>query len=297
MPPDPGLTPATGPQPAQIQTRPPQVRFHLDQIPPSQYLYLQDNDFIAFTFFTNSAPATVQMQYRFLTPQGEIKQGTVVFNLTGAIQSFNLTLGECWLISFGLQRVTPNNQSVITFAQALIIRDQNTGTGQNIYGTIWQGFVQTSSGNGWPGTPSKELTDGPGNIRTIVGTVPAAGADITETVPFFRRWTLLSLQANLTTAVAAANRQVVAVYDNGVPNNFFIGPSYFSQAASLLESYSFFPGLISIAALNANNPLGALLPMPLRGGYRIRTSTLNIQAADQWSAPNYTFLEWGSWDS
>lgn len=296
MPPDPGLTPATGPQPAQIQTRPPQVRFHLDQIPPSQYLYLQDNDFLAFTFFTNTPGSQVQLTYRFLTPQGEIKQGTQTFTTVGFINSFNFTLGECWLISFGLQRVGSAFQSIITFAQALIIRDQNTGAGQNIYGTIWQGFVQTSSGNGWPGTPSKELLDGPGNIRTVVGTVPAAGADISETVPNNRRWILLCLTATLTTSVAVANRQVSSQFDDGA-NQFFRGAAFQSQPASLTSVYTFFNSINTVAALSGAQPINAPMPLPLRGGFRIRTATTNIQAADQWTAPIYEFLEWGSWDS
>lgn len=293
--PDPGGTPPTGPQPAQIQTRPPQIRFQVGNVPPSQFLYLQDNDFLAFTFFTNSAPAQVQLTYRYLTPQGEIKQGTQQFALLGAINSFNFTLGECWLISFGLQRVSPNFQAVITFAQALIIRDQNTGAGQNIYGIIWQGFVQTSSGNGWPGTPAKELLDGPGNIRTVVGTVPAAGADISETVPNNRRWLLLSLSASLTTSAAVANRNPFALFDDGA-NIFFRGVSFLSQAASLNVGYTFFSQISSAAIVAGSVPLNAPLPLPIRGGFRIKTSTLNLQAADQWTAPIYVFLEWGSWD-
>lgn len=296
MPPDPGNTPTTGPQPSQIQTRPPQIRFQVGNVPPSQFLYLQDNDFLAFTFFTNSAPAQVQLTYRYLTPQGEIKQGTQQFALVGAINSFNFTLGECWLISFGLQRVSPTGQNVITFAQSLIIRDQNTGAGQNIYGVIWQGFVQVTSGNGWPGTPAKELLDGPGNIRSVVGTTPAAGAEITETVPAFRRWTLLSVRAILTSSAAVANRQVTAVYDDGA-NAFFSGSSFISQVASTVISYGWFPSLPGLAAVDASHqPLEAILPIQLRGSFRLSTRTINIQAADQWAAPIYEFLEWGSWD-
>jgi hypothetical protein len=296
MSPDAGGTPTTGPQPAQIQTHPPITAFNPKDVPPAQLLYLQDNDFLAFTIFTNSSPITLQLTYRYLTPLGEIKQGTTQFTTAGAINSFNLTLGECWLISFGLQRTSGGNQSVISFAQALIIRDQNTGSGQNIYGVIWQGFVQTSSGNGWPGTPAKELLDGPGNIRTIVGTTPAAGADISETVPNNRRWILLALNASLTTSAAVANRNVTAVFDDGA-NKFHHGSTFFAQVASSAFEYSFYPSLISVAAQDGVQPLAVIVPMPLRGGFRIKTATAAIQAADQWTAPIYSFLEWGSWDS
>jgi hypothetical protein len=278
-----------------IQTTPPAVKFNPIDVPPSQFLYLQPNDFLGFTIFTNQSPQTLQLTYRFLTPQGEVKQGTSIFNTAGAINTFNFTLGECWLISFGLQRTSGGNQSVITFAQALIVRDQFTATGQNIYGIVWQGFINGVTGNGWPGTQAKELSDGPGVIRTIVGTVPAAGADISETVPAFRRWTLLALRATLTTSATVANRSPTAVYDDGA-NIFFKGATFFNQPASTATPYSFFPSLINASVAFGDQPIATLMPIPLRGGFRIRTSTFLIQVGDQWTAPIYEFLEWGSWD-
>jgi hypothetical protein len=296
MPPDAGGTHSDSPPSAQIQTKVHEIGFDPKAAVPQQPIYLEDNDNVAFTIFTNSTPAQIQLTYRYLTPKGEIKQGLQIFTTAGAINSFNFTLGNVWLISFGLQRVSPTGQNVITFVQALMIRDQLTGAGQNIYGIIWQGFVQVTSGNGWPGTPAKEITDSPGNIRTLVGSFPAAGVEISETVPLFRRWILLSFETTLISAVAAANRNVSLVFDDGA-SKFYIGPSFFNQVASTTVFYSLIPSLPGTPALGLIQPLVAPLPIPLRGGFRIKTQTANIQAADQWAAPIYSFLEWGSWDS
>lgn len=294
-------TPVNPPQPTAdyshaIQSLPPKVRFQLDNIPPSQFLFLRAEDYLAFTIFTNSSPITLQLTFRFMLPDGQIKVGSQVFTTSGAINSFNFPLGECWLLSFALVRQTPTGQNVIAFVQCSIIRDQFTGSGQNLYGIVWQGFIQVTTGNGWPGTPSKEITDGPGNIRTIVGTVPAAGADISETVPLFRRWILLTIQAALTTSAAVANRNPLWQIDDGV-NIVFTSVSFQNQAASLVIRYQGFNNLQTAAALNGNFPLNLPIPFPVRGGYHLKTSTVNLQAADQWTAPIYIFLEWGSWDT
>jgi hypothetical protein len=292
----PPITQPTGDYSHAIQSTPPKISFQLDSVPPNQFLYLQLNDYIGFTIYTNASPITVQLTYRYLTPEGEVKQGTSIFNTVGTINTFNFTIGEGWLISFGLVRTSGGNSSVISFAQALVIRDQFTGAGQNIYGVIWQGFFNAVTGNGWPLTPGKEIGDGPGVIRSIVGSVPAAGADISETVPVFHRWILLNIQAALTTGAAVANRSPLWLIDDG-SNQIFRSVSFQAQVASTVIRYQAFNNLQTAAAINGSFPLNMPIPQPVRGGYHIQTSTVNIQAADQWTAPIYQFLEWGSWDS
>jgi hypothetical protein len=289
-------TPPSGPPPSNPQSAPNLVGFDPKGCVPQQTLYLQRNDILAFLLYSNITSQNVQINYRWLTPDGEIKEGqlqTGPFNLHGF---YTLVLYEGWLLSFGLQQVNNPGAGAWCFAQAQIYRGTTAVANQYPDAIIWQGFVPYVTSNGWPGTPSKEITDGAGTMRSITGSTPAAGADISEVVPAQRRWTLLNFRAVLTTSAAVATRQVSASPDDGT-NPFFTIRSSTTQAASLVYSYCLTPG----SPFFYDGATGIIIPLSnlsiFKAGWRIRTNTVNIQAGDQWTAPQYTVLEWGQWDS
>lgn len=284
------------PPPSQnIQKSPDAISFQTQNVPPSQYIYLQRGDVLLFRFLTNNNGIQPAVTYRYLTPQGEVKEGTQVFNaITG--QGFQaLFLNECWLLSFGLTTGFTQPSGSWTFAQVYIDRGFQVGAPQTAYGMVWEGYIGGTTFTGWPGSPAKAATDGAGMLRSIVGTTPGAGIDISETVPANRRWSLLAFTASLTSSAAAANRNVTALYDDGA-NAFFLGGTFDSQAASLVFTYSFYPGFRALASLGGGVPLQAMIPIQLKTNFRIRTQTNNLQAGDQWTAPKYLVIEWGAYD-
>jgi hypothetical protein len=204
-------------------------------------------------------------------------------------------LYEGWLLSFAAHVSSATNSSQWYFMQSLVFRGQIPGQPTNPGSLIWQGFLVGFASNGWPGTPAKEITDGPGIIRSITGTLPAAGAEISEVVPNKRRWTLLSLRAQLATSAAVANRFPSYIIDDGV-NQFMSIHTNVAEVASTTNAFLLTPGNQFF-----NDGQGQfLLPFPaliaLKSGFRINTSTVGIQAGDQWSAPQYEVIEWGLWD-
>jgi hypothetical protein len=289
-------TPPSDPPPSQIQTAPNLVSFDPKQTVPSQPIYLQRNDFIGFLFVTNQVAAVARIRYRWLTPQGEIKEGELDTPPFGGTVSVNVPLYEGWLLSFVASVTSGFAPGFFCFLQVALFRSAPTAPQAPASALIWQGYLGFNAGNGYPGTPSKEIIDGAGTIRSITGGTPAAGADISEVVPTLRRWTLLSFRAALTTSATVANRTPAIFTDDGV-NILFAVHTNVAQVASTTNTYYAAPGNQFF-----NDGLsGFLLPFPtvtqLKSGFHIKTSTNGIQAGDQWTAPQYEILEWGLWDT
>lgn len=157
--------------------------------------------------------------------------------------------------------------------------------------TILQGYVADTTARAWPGSPIEMGPDGPGVIRQITGTDPAAGVEISETVPSNARWRLLEFRASLVTDATVANRVVAVMLDNGTTVFHAVDGNY-NHTASLNADYQLF----SYGALGVQQNGRVYLPMPtpllMPGGARVRTSTVNIQAGDNWGAPQLLVEEW-----
>jgi hypothetical protein len=289
-------TPPNGPPPSAIQSSPSLVAFDPKLAVPSQPIYFQRNDFIAFNFNTNATNIIVRINYRWLTPDGEIKEGefdTAPFTTTNFI---SFPLYEGWLLSFAARVTTGPALGQWCFMQAFITRSVAVGAQSPIYALFWSGFVYQFTANGWPGLGAKEISDGPGVIRTIAGTFPAVGSELQETVPSGRRWTLLALQITLLTSATVANRFPGFQLDDG-SSPYFYCQTNVAQPAGQNFTYQISPG----GPFYNNAAFGFILPfpnlLPLKVGYHIRTVTQNLQAGDQYSQPHYQVLEWGQWDS
>lgn len=135
--------------------------------------------------------------------------------------------------------------------------------------------------------------DGPGTIRSITGTDPAAGAEISETVPADARWRLMGVGLTLVTDATAANREVRLVIDDGTTIIAEI-PAGVTQVASETRRYSFGAGFPRGAGAQSLNVIAPLPPVVLGAGYRVRTLTTNLQAGDNYGAPQLLVEEWTS---
>lgn len=135
-------------------------------------------------------------------------------------------------------------------------------------------------------------SDGPGLIRSISGTQPSAGAEISETVPTGARWELLTFKTQLVTDANVANRVVLLSLDDG-SNVYYRVSANVNHAASSTFQYQFLqgfatPAISQIAAIQAPIPANNRMA----GGHRIKTVTASIQVGDQYSALQYLVREW-----
>lgn len=115
---------------------------------------------------------------------------------------------------------------------------------------------------------------------------PAAGADVSITIPNGVAWRVVSLVATLTASAAAANRFVGFVVKSQDGTTVYRYRLTAALTANLTATYCFSPdvGPAPTAVATTNN---LLLPKPdevIPAGWTFGTSTLNIDTADQWSS-------------
>lgn len=136
-------------------------------------------------------------------------------------------------------------------------------------------------------------SDGPGVVRSIAGSAPAAGAEISETVPAGVRWQLLGMKYQLVASATVANRQSTLLVDDGTTTLFYAGGDP-SQPASSTFLYSYGQGYGGVLSGGATNAIGRSFPSPnfLIPGFRLRTQTASIQVGDQYSSIQYVVREW-----
>lgn len=199
-------------------------------------------------------------------------------------------LGEGWLLSLHAYASTGAPLIGQTFVTIGIVRGYSGQVDE--LGTLAAGYVTSKQRIAWPGGPIANSVDGAGAIRKITGANPAAGAEISETVPTGARWQLLQFKLLLTTSGVAGNRQPTLTIDDGT-NFYFTSGMHTVTAASVARTMYWMYGMGVFAAATANGFIQGLGNGPmLPAGHRITTSTAAIDVGDQYSAIHYVVREW-----
>lgn len=123
-----------------------------------------------------------------------------------------------------------------------------------------------------------------GYYRTVLVPTPAVGAEFVMTSPGQGTWVVLSLAWVLATAVGGSDRTVTLIADDQT-DVWFRSLSGVSQAGAVTANYGAFPGVFSggfaTSLVNIALPSEGLVLLP---GNRLRSSTPNLAAGDQFSA-------------
>jgi hypothetical protein len=254
-------------------------------------VYLTGEDNLRVTAYSNTANVTLAITGRILRPNNEPTPiaDSVAPGATRTATTKIVPLSEGWLLGLSIAA----GAGVTALGATWIAVDLVRGTGANaqLVQSLGFGWINLRSGFVWPAGAYLQSTDGPGVLRSITGSTPSAGADISETVPTGARWELISLRAQLTTSATVANRVPLLLLDDGA-NAWFAGSAVATQAASLVWRYTWFQGAAPIAAIVGTDvPLQVPINNRLAAGSRIRTSTTAIAAGDQWTAPQYLVRE------
>ena len=241
------------------------------------------------------AGATVQIQGRFLDAAQQavlpfswaVPVGSDAFTVT--TQTFPLGTGYLLNLTAFVTGATPQIGQVFVIVQ--IIRGISGAT--FLLGTLLQGYVTSTQGLGWPGSPIQNSRDSKPRLRTIVGTTPAVGVEISETCPSGVVWLVRGVRMNLTASANVATRTAGLDFFNGSTGEDFhipgssvvagqVGNHFFSHAnAQAVETYN--PNLLYITG-----PLN--IAQIMRPGDFFQSITAFFQPNDQWGAPKY-FVE------
>lgn len=202
----------------------------------------------------------------------------------------DIPIGEGWLVNAAVRVIAGTPARGQCFVSLRLMR--GTPAVIDNVDELAAGYVSALNRVVFPRTGVLSSLDGQGNIRAVAGTDPAAGSEIIEAVPTGARWRFLSMSALLVTSATVANRDVQIIIDDGA-NIVYQGAGATNQAASLSFRYAFGPLGEHIAGAGVNVPqVCTPLEMKLAAGHRIRTSTFNLDATDNWGQPFMLVEEW-----
>lgn len=246
---------------------------------------------IRLNAYASIAGVTVTVAGRILDEAGEIRP--FVFTVAPgsaralATVDFQIQAGTLVsLVAYASAGTPLLGQCFVTVQLAL-----GAGGATIAHDTLLAGYVSAAVSIAWPGSPIASPIAPPGVGRVVIGSNPAAGAEISEVVPTGARWRLLSLRASLVTSAAVANRLPILIFDNGA-TTFAVAPAAAVQTASLTVTYYWSVyGALSAGVSTFTN---AMLPdyIVLMTGFRIKTATSALDGADDWGAPTYEIEEW-----
>lgn len=273
-------------------TRNPEVSFARAGVAPPSPLYIRKEDFLFVRVWNSDASVTaVTVKGRILDSDGRLVpfSYSVVPTSDRALTQDRFPMPEGFLMSLTVTHTGGNPQRGQLFVQVGL--DIGVRSFDEPVMVLVSDYLTAANVLGWPRGYLRSSAEGQGFLRSITGTDPAAGVEISETVPTNARWRLLGFRAPLVTSATVATRRVHLLIDDGTTTLLDLA-SGTSQAASLTRNYnSNLTGLPSIvdSEIFIQFPHDSIL---LAQGFRLRTSTTLFQAGDNWGAPQMWVEEW-----
>jgi hypothetical protein len=266
------------------------VSWQLKRVPPPSPLYVSVDDKLVVGAASSQTNEVVTVNYRLLrASDGVIVPGqfTVKPLATRAIQVQQQQLAEGFLLSVSVKAAVATTRGM-TFIRVFLGAGA-FGAGQPSY-MLMADYVTTAMAPAHPNGRVLAPVEGPGLLYSVRAAHAPAGSNWLFTVPTNARWRVQSIQSQLVTAAAVANRAVSLVMSSPTDIIAIIAANT-TQAASITEFYIWADG----APYQLDTRPVDLQPLPrsvtLLAGFTVNAQVLNIQAADQWSDFAVIFVE------
>lgn len=254
-------------------------------------VYLTGEEQLRVSTIGNTTGVTLTVRGRVLRPDFDvaITEFTHAPNSNRTLASATRTLSEGWPLAFEVKATAGTPAFGAVWCLLELVRGD--GAAAVVVESLGYGFVTANQPYQWPNGENFLATDGPGHLRSITGTLPGAGVEISETVPTGARWALIAIYAQLFVANAGANRQVNVTFDDGT-NVYFRSPNVAALAINNTWFLSWGTGL-SLAGQQSGFTQGGGFPagLVMGAGHRFKTITINRDVADQYTAPTYLVRE------
>ena len=309
--------PTEGPDPSfRTAAIPNLVTFGFVGVAPPSSLYVQRDDQLAFEGQTLLAAGTesVTITARLLLSIAPVPgqpgneplpapsvpaQGNYIITIqrtianlpTASPQIITIPLAEGYLLSLSCTCVNALARGA-TFVRAWINRTTATVATPNSTNMLLADYVTQAANVGWPLARVLYPTEGPGNIRTVSITNPAAGADWTAFVPSNARWRVQNWNAQLAIANAGTPRIIRSIVQDTLVNIYWEGQPNQAAAINTTVQVSAASGQFTSAVDTALINLALPSPCFVPSAGAVRVLTTNINAGDQWSAIRLEVEEW-----
>ena len=259
-------------------------------VEPAAALYVTRDDRLYLRSRNSVAGLSLSLRARFQDPDGQVLPQSFdrVPASDRSADFITFDMGEGYLLGLAVTAGAAVVRRGQCYVEVGIIRGGTTG------GTIVQrllsGYVTTSSEVAWPAVDPPGHLDGAGALRSVLGTDPGAGVEVSEAVPTDSRWRVRSFRVQLVTSATVANRRVHLIIDDGA-NILLDLAAGDTQAASLTRNYNFAPD--GFARVAQDNEIYVPIPpdLWLPQAARLRTSTTAIDAGDNFGPPRYLVEE------
>jgi len=256
----------------------------LRELAEGQGVYLTGEDNLRLTTIGALAGAVVAIEGRLIQPDGKViafAERHVPSSVYASVATVH-GLGEGLLTHVQVRLSTGTGTAGHVFGVLEIVRGL-TGAVQPL-ATLLQGYISTTPRLAWPGSLISSSLGPTGRPRTISGTDPAAGVEISETVPAGARWRIGAINIGFQADGTVISRTPLLTIDDGA-TIFWQGASGVAVTAGVLAIYRF--GVGAQGAVIAATHYNLALPsnLILAPGSRIRTVTANLQAGDNYTAP------------
>jgi hypothetical protein len=272
--------------------RPDPVGFTRHGIAPGAFSYITRDDKLYIRARNSVTAAAVTISGRIHQPDGHIHEFVFVHtpNTDRSVSLEAFDLGEGYLVGLAVHASAGTVRRGQCWVELGLLRGLTAA--DSVRQVLGRDYVSTDDAWGWPGAPNKSSLHGPGAIRSITGTDPAAGVEISETVPTNARWKPLAVRFELVTDANAANRSMQlsftdgsAVYQRTIDNA--------AQTLSQTRRYNFALGAHFLSAGAASGEFVNVLPeITMLGGHIFASVSTNLQAADNYGAPQFLVEEW-----
>ncbi len=267
------------------------VGFPAGRAPLPSPLYIGRDDRLLVRVHNTATGLAVVVRVRLMQPDGLIVPLSYTLRPTAdrTLQTASFDLTEGFLLGLAVLGESAVARRGQAFVAVLLVR--GGALASEPVQTLVADYLSEGQLVGWPGGEIRSSVEGPGVMRSIAGTNPAAGAEASEAVPTDARWRLSTLRVQLVTSAAVAARRVHLLVDDGATVLLDLAAAD-TQAASLTRNYNVAADGFARAAqtneIYLPIPPGLVLPQ----AYRIRTSTENLQAGDDFGAPQLAVEEW-----
>jgi hypothetical protein len=277
---------------AEIHSPGTQARFLVKDVPPPSPLYVDEKDILVIESNCFAAGVQLGIRTRLLrVADGRIVEHQENLNPSGLYVASQLTipLTEGYLLSLTVNLFSGSALPGENYVKVMLSRGGSARL--NWTQVLTEGHISTHGALTWPNGPMQAPGDGRGFIRTIIGTNPAAGAEISEAVPTGALWRLIAIRATLVCDATVITRQPFLIIDDGATNIFQRYAETWATAGATGTFYGADIGFAPISNISSSSwalPGNFLLPQD----HRIRTSTVGLQAGDNWGAPQMLVEQW-----
>lgn len=235
-------------------------------------------------------PVVASLSVRFLNDEGNIDSWSQSFLVTSSrhLESQTWALGLGYILNVTAFISTGAPKLGQCWGKIDIVRGLQSSSLS--LGTIAGGYMTAGQPLSWPGSLFQPTTAIDGYVTSLISIGGIPGQPVNLTVPSGLHWSLLAVQAGLTTdGTVATRRPFVSPFG---PNQQYI--AYHPQTVTATLSRGFFWAVGLTGNIDTTStPNTAALPFrtELDAGQTLQINALNLAAGDQFTSANITVME------